>query len=120
MLIRVLDFVDKLAAFFHNGQVSREVCVKDIVHTGASKRCAEQINGCDIRLETEVLAPCSSDRRSDLEEDDLVRILDRVNDLERVIAFFQCADRAVRDTLTAKRAVRVFQAVRMGDINCRV
>ena len=99
------QLLEELRRLLHDGEVGGPVGVKYIVEAGDLQRSGETLHGRLLRGETEALAPGRTNRRCDLCDHDLIRILERVEDVVGVIPLTQCRGRAVGDTLTAECAL---------------
>ena len=105
----MLHFIEKLAALLHDREVGGKVRVKDIVGArGAEGRCHASFGG-KLLGKAQPLAPRSAHRRSDLQHDDLFRIVDRGDDLFGIVPLTESAGRTVGDALAAVGAVHLVE-----------
>ena len=105
MTIPVGESFEEFTAFFHNRQIRTVIGIKDIINTDFFERADQLAHGRVLILETNLLSPRGTHRRSHLYDGDDFRIRERVVEIQSVISFAQRADRTMRDALPAKRAV---------------
>ena len=79
--------------------------VEYIVDTDFFERADQLAHGRVLILETNLLSPRGTHRRSNLYDGDDFRICERVVEIQSVIPFTQCTDRTMRDALTTERTV---------------
>ena len=105
----MLHFIEKLAAFLHDREVRGKVRVKDIVGARGAERRRHAPFGGELLGKAQPLAPRGAHRRSDLQHDDLFRIVDRGNDLFGIVPLAESAGRTVSDALPAVGAVHLVE-----------
>ena len=105
MTIPVGESFKEFTALFHNRQIRTVIGIKDIINTDFFERADQLAHGRVLILETNLLSPRGTHRRSHLYDGDDFRIRERVVEIQSVISFAQRADRTMRDALPAKRAV---------------
>lgn len=110
----MLQAVEELCAFLHDREIRAEVRVEDFVE-------AEEMQGRDhlsrddgARLHAEGIAQGDAHRRRDLHDDVLLRVLQRVEDLLRVVLLDERARRADEAALAAEDAVRCLHRLVVG------
>ena len=108
-LPRMLHFIEKLAALLHDREVGGKVRVKDIVGTRGAERRRHAPFGGELLGKAQPLAPRGAHRRSDLQHDDLLRIVDRGDDLFGIVPLAESAGRTVSDALPAVGAVHLVE-----------
>lgn len=118
----VLEFsrgeaLEEFGCFLHDGQVSGERGVEDIIKAHRPQCGSKAAHRCQLARQAERFAPGGTNCRCDLDNRDLVRICQRVEHFNRVVALTQCADRAVRDALPAQGTVRFLDAAVIGDVD---
>ena len=102
---RMLHFIKKLVALLHDREIGGKVRVKDVVGACGAEGRRHTLFGSKLLGETKPFAPRGTHRRSDLQHNDLFRIVDRGNDLFGIVPFAESAGRAVGDALAAVGAV---------------
>ena len=103
----VLQAVQKLAAFFHDRQIGREIGVEHIVKTERLRCGSHALFGRFLFGKAEALRPCSTHGGRDLQHSELAFVRKRGIDFIGVVTHTQRADRAVGDALSAQRAIGV-------------
>ena len=111
--------LQELTALFHDGQVSGEVGIKDIVKAHRFQRCDHTLGGGKLGIQMVVLRPCGPYGRGDLHHRDLLGIRQRIPHLSGIVMLLQSAHRAVGDALTAEGAVRLTQRAEPAHAYCR-
>ena len=101
----VLDAVDQLGGLFHDGQVSSEVGIEDLVEAQALQGLSHLAGHAGADGHAELFAQSHADSGSGLHDHDLLRIVDGGPDLVGVVLFLQGADGAGVDALAAEDAV---------------
>ena len=102
LALGVLEARQKLAALLHDGEVSGEVRVEDVVEAEHAQSSDETVDRRLFAREAEGLAPSSTHGGSNLHDDDLVRVGESVEDALGVITLAKGARRAVSDALAAE------------------
>ena len=119
VLIPVSKPLQELTALFHDGQVSGEVGIKDIVKAHRFQCCDHTLGGGKLGIQMVVLRPCGPYGRGDLHHRDLLGIRQRIPHLSGIVMLLQSAHRAVGDALTAEGAVRLTQRAEPAHAYCR-
>ena len=119
VLLRMRQLFQELAALLHDREVGGEVRVEDVIEAHDVQRGGKTLDRRFLRLHAERLAPCGADRRRDLHDGDLVRILQGRQHAVGIVALLQGADRAMRDALAAQRALGFLQMIDLGNVHGR-
>ena len=105
MLIFFSKVLEEFAAFLHNGQVSCESRIKDVIEADLLQ-CSHQLaQRAFLSVKSDAFTPGSTHSRCDLNHSDLFRICKRIQKLHRIISFTQRSHRAVGDALSAEGTV---------------
>jgi len=100
-----LETLQELASLLHDGEIGREVRIKDVVEAEHPQRRHEAIDRGLLARQTEGLTPGRTHGGSHLHHDDLVGVGESVKDTLGVIALAKRTSGAVRDALAAEGAV---------------
>ena len=103
--VAVCQSFEEFASLFHDRKVCAVIGIENIVDADLFERTDQLAHSSVFIFQTDLFAPCCTDRRSDLYHRDDLRIRQRVIELAAIVAFAQCADRTMRDALTAERTV---------------
>ena len=105
----ILHAVEQLIALLHDGQVSSKVGVKNLVESKAAQG-SYHLAGCNrAARHAKFLADGDTDRRSGLDDDKFIRVVDGVPNALGVVLLIQCADRTGRYALAAVNAWGLIQ-----------
>ena len=116
----ILHAVEQLIALLHDGQVSSEVGVKNLVESKAAQG-SYHLAGCNrAARHAKFLADGDTDRRSGLDDDKFIRVVDGVPNALGVVLLIQCADRTGRYALAAVNAWGLIQRFFKGSCNLKV
>ena len=97
----VLDPAEELVCLFDNREVCAEVGVKDLVEAEASERRDHLALNIGADVHSEALAESDADRRSGVNNDELLGIVDSLENLCGVVLLIYSAGRAVDNALAA-------------------
>ena len=106
----VFESAQKLGAFFHNGEVSREIGIEHLIEAEATKCGNELAGNGGADLHTEFFAESCSYCGSRLNNNVLGRIVKSRINVCGAVLFVQCAYGTSEDTLTAVDAGAVSKA----------
>ena len=113
-VLAALDTLDDLGAFFHDGQVSGEVGVEDLVEAQGTESCDHLAGDRHAGLKTEFLADSHADGGSGLNDDGLGGIVDGSPDFFHIADTGDGTDGADVDALSAEGAVGFSQGDHAG------
>ena len=103
MSIMARDFFGELVALFHNGKIGAEVCIKNIVCAKRAHCGSHAFFGGCFRSNAKAFAPRSSNRGSNLYNNDFFRVVYCSEHLFGVVTSIKRTHRAVSYALSAER-----------------
>ena len=105
MFIFMSQAFQKFTAFFHNGNVCRKVGVEYIIKANLFQSCNHHTFSELFRCKTKCFAPSSTNCGSNLYNGNLVGICQYFEDFGNIVTFFERANGAMSNALTAQAAI---------------
>src|SRR5699024_2772115 len=85
--ISFFQSLQEFTSLFHNGQVRAEIGVENIVKSNLPESSYQSLNRCELPGQAKGFPPGSPDRRGKLNDCDLLRICQSIQDSAPVIPF---------------------------------
>ena len=116
MVLRILQMLQKLACFLHDGNVGSVAGVENIVEADFLQCCYHAAFSCHLGRQIEGFGPGGTYCRGNLYYGYLIGIGQYVINFGNVVTLLQRANGAVGDTLTAEAAVTVLNGNIAGNV----
>ena len=105
MFIFMSQAFQKFTAFFHNGNVCRKVGVEYVIETNLFQSCNHHAFGELFWCKTKCFAPSNTNCGGNLYNGNFIGICQYFEDFGNIVTFFECANGAMGNALTAQAAI---------------